>query len=94
MWSFVVLFLSCVVWCCSCSCRVFVCGACFSSYTLPPAGFKGTVVAITHDRYFLESACQWILGIYLRLLFLELLPRVEPKGQSCRLWVRVNPSPF
>lgn len=27
------------------------------------AGFKGTVVAITHDRYFLESACQWILEL-------------------------------
>jgi len=39
------------------------------------AGFKGTVVAITYDRYFLESACQWILCIYLRLLYLELLPR-------------------
>ena len=27
------------------------------------SGFKGTVVAITHDRYFLESACQWILEL-------------------------------
>jgi ATPase subunit of ABC transporter with duplicated ATPase domains len=27
------------------------------------AGFKGTVVAITHDRYFLESTCQWILEL-------------------------------
>ena len=25
--------------------------------------FQGTVVAITHDRYFLESACQWILEL-------------------------------
>jgi len=32
MWSFVVLFLSCVVWCCSC--RVFVCVTCFFSYNL------------------------------------------------------------
>jgi len=31
LWSFVVLFLSCVVWCCSC--RVFVCVTCVSSYT-------------------------------------------------------------
>lgn len=23
--------------------------------------FKGTVVAITHDRYFLENSCSWIL---------------------------------
>ena len=27
------------------------------------AGFKGTVVAITHDRYFLENACQWVLEL-------------------------------
>jgi ATP-binding cassette ChvD family protein len=25
--------------------------------------FKGTVVAITHDRYFLENSCQWILEL-------------------------------
>merc|ERR1712110_301733 len=25
--------------------------------------FKGTVVAITHDRYFLEESCQWILEL-------------------------------
>ena len=25
--------------------------------------FKGTVVAITHDRYFLEKSCQWILEL-------------------------------
>jgi len=30
VWSFVVLFLSCDVWCCSC--RVLVCETCFSSY--------------------------------------------------------------
>jgi len=27
------------------------------------AQFKGTVVAITHDRYFLENTCQWILEL-------------------------------
>eukprot|EP00315_Gephyrocapsa_oceanica_P041306 CAMPEP_0185477134 /NCGR_PEP_ID=MMETSP1366-20130426/3777_1 /TAXON_ID=38817 /ORGANISM="Gephyrocapsa oceanica, Strain RCC1303" /LENGTH=659 /DNA_ID=CAMNT_0028084239 /DNA_START=9 /DNA_END=1984 /DNA_ORIENTATION=- len=26
-------------------------------------GFKGTVVAITHDRYFLEKSCGWILEL-------------------------------
>ena len=25
--------------------------------------FKGTVVAITHDRYFLENSCSWILEL-------------------------------
>jgi len=25
--------------------------------------FKGTVVCITHDRYFLENVCQWILEL-------------------------------
>ena len=25
--------------------------------------FKGTVVAITHDRYFLENSCGWILEL-------------------------------
>jgi len=25
--------------------------------------FKGTVVAITHDRYFLENSCEWILEL-------------------------------
>ena len=25
--------------------------------------FKGTVVAITHDRYFLEKSCSWILEL-------------------------------
>ena len=32
VWSFVVLFLPCVVWCCSC--RVVVCVTCFSSCTI------------------------------------------------------------
>jgi ATPase subunit of ABC transporter with duplicated ATPase domains len=27
------------------------------------ANFKGTVVAITHDRYFLEETCAWILEL-------------------------------
>ena len=27
------------------------------------ADFKGTVVAITHDRYFLEETCKWILEL-------------------------------
>ena len=27
------------------------------------ADFKGTVVAITHDRYFLEQTCKWILEL-------------------------------
>ena len=27
------------------------------------ADFKGTVVAITHDRYFLEETCGWILEL-------------------------------
>jgi ATPase subunit of ABC transporter with duplicated ATPase domains len=27
------------------------------------ADFKGTVVAITHDRYFLENSCGWILEL-------------------------------
>lgn len=27
------------------------------------AAFKGTVVAITHDRYFLENSCSWILEL-------------------------------
>ena len=26
-------------------------------------GFKGTVVAITHDRYFLDKSCGWILEL-------------------------------
>ena len=26
-------------------------------------GFQGTVVAITHDRYFLEKSCGWILEL-------------------------------
>ena len=27
------------------------------------ADFKGTVLAITHDRYFLEDTCKWILEL-------------------------------
>ena len=27
------------------------------------ADFEGTVLAITHDRYFLEETCKWILEL-------------------------------
>jgi ATPase subunit of ABC transporter with duplicated ATPase domains len=69
------------------------------------SGFKGTVVAITHDRYFLESACQWILelergegvpfeGNYSAWLAKKAIMLAQQKKQACaahqRCW-RLRP---
>lgn len=58
--------------------------------------FKGTVVAITHDRYFLENSCQWILeldrgegipyeGNYSAWLEKKRLRMIQEKRQSDRV---------
>ena len=89
VWSFVVLFLSCVVWCCSC--RVIVCVTCFSYYRsrAPHSSLRFLDPSPHNARYTLHARVNFLLPgsvrVYLGLtLALTLI-------LTLRLGVRVNP---